>query len=117
MREITLTQWREEIGLSVERLAAELGVSTDELLLWERDEASCPYQKMLEHAMESIAIEADGSLDRAIAAADAALERSEAFDAKYAEDEKRRAAWWKEHNAWMKEHDMTPGREWRNTNE
>jgi poly(3-hydroxyalkanoate) synthetase len=99
-------------------LAECLGVSTDELLRWERDEASCAYQRMLELAMGHIAAEIylrDES--RAITAADAALERSEAFDAKYAEDEKRRAAWWKEHNAWMKEHDMTPGREWRNTNE
>ena len=51
----TLTEWRNELGYTVEQLADKLGVSVNDVEMWERDEASCPYQRMLELAMDSIA--------------------------------------------------------------
>jgi transcriptional regulator with XRE-family HTH domain len=111
MQETTLTEMRIELGMSVEVLADALGVSTRELERWERDEASCPYQKMLELAMDAIAakeyINSDES-QRAMAAVDAALERSAAREAEEAEESKRHDAWWAEHNEWLKSQGMEP---------
>lgn len=54
MRDISLSEWREELDLTTPELAHLLGVTGDCLLGWERDEASCPFQRMLELAMEAI---------------------------------------------------------------
>jgi transcriptional regulator with XRE-family HTH domain len=109
MRETTLTEWREELKLTVEELAGELGVTPAEIAAWERDEASCPYQKMLELAMECLSAERalnNPALDRAIAESE---ERFDKFMAESAEQERKSAAFWAEHNKWMDEQAMKEG--------
>lgn len=99
MQDITLTEWRKALSLSVEELANLLGVSPIELAAWERDEASCPYQRMLELAMSSIEDE-KSAYDFDEAELDRKIERWEAeAGAKYYEENKEKARLWLiEHN-------------------
>jgi|SRR5215475_3000472 len=115
-----LTEKRNELELTVSELANLLGVSAIELAAWERDEASCPFQRMLELALE--AIEADTAVDRLIekvkglgsegersvflALAEDEIARIEERHAKREKEKERSKAWWTEHNRWCEEHGM-----------
>jgi transcriptional regulator with XRE-family HTH domain len=103
---MTLKEKREAMGFNVPALAENLGVSVKELMTWENDEASCPYGRMLVLALEFIAIEADGSLERMGAALDAELSRADAREAVDDEYWKLHDAWWAEHNRWLKANGM-----------
>lgn len=115
-QEITLTKYRTDLGLTVDELAKELGISRKELEMWERDEASCPYQRMLELAMHAISIERNeidtSETDRLIALAEEQSERFKDWEAEYEEDRKRQEAFFIEHEQWCKEHGL-PIHEWR----
>lgn len=77
MREISLKDYRKEIGLTVHQLADQLGVSPIELMVWERNESDCPFPRMLELAVEMIAIQAEApEMEKAIAASEAFLNES-----------------------------------------
>jgi transcriptional regulator with XRE-family HTH domain len=111
MRDVTLTDYRNELGLTVEQLADQLGVSAVDLTAWERDEGACPFPRMLELAVEMVGILAEApEMERAIAASEAAIAASDARSAKHeaesAEYEKRHAAFMAEHNQWIEARGM-----------
>lgn len=115
MTDMTLKERREFLKYSQEEMANLLGVSPLEIATWERDEASCPYGKMLELAMNAVYYEAQETRDdefnaliamaeaesaraeASLASSDEILKQTEAFMAEHRQWEKEQAAWYREH--------------------
>lgn len=90
MTEITLTDWREELGYSVNELACELNIEPNDLRNWEADWSACPIQRVIELALDGL--EAKKALNevKAESAGWNALDRFEAWQTEKAALEKER---------------------------
>jgi len=84
---MSLKEKRIDLGLSAGELAMILDVSGYEIATWEKDEASCPYQRMLELAMDALTFaQVEKSITRMIGVVEAENARMDGVLAGYEKD-------------------------------